>query len=206
MKPNPSEVQQNVGGNFYNKYESKNPIAKWLMQGFLSAFDELSAVGNPKTAFEVGCGEGKLSTRLLSRGVDAHGIDLEEEVIQEANALSVEMGFGERFSARDVYSMDMAALDVDIFVCCEVLEHLPDPIKALQSFRKANAKSFLFSVPREPLWRMMNMARGSYLGQLGNTPGHIQHWGTKAFVKMVEQHFEIVEVRTPLPWTFLLCR
>jgi hypothetical protein len=30
-------------------------------------------------------------------------------------------------------------------------------------------------VPREPIWRIGNMARGRYLGDLGNTPGHIQH-------------------------------
>jgi len=26
------------------------------------------------------------------------------------------------------------------------------------------------SVPREPLWRMLNMARGAYWKSLGNTP------------------------------------
>src|SRR3712207_8488836 len=29
----------------------------------------------------------------------------------------------------------------------------------------------LVSVPREPLWRMLNVARGAYVKDLGNTPG-----------------------------------
>lgn len=54
--------------------------------------------------------------------------------------------------------------------------------------------------------RLLNMARGKYIGDFGNTPGHIQHWGKKHFVKFVSGQFEVVETRSPLPWTMLLCR
>jgi hypothetical protein len=50
------------------------------------------------------------------------------------------------------------------------------------------------------------MARGKYLLQGGNTPGHIQHWSSRGFVELVSRHFEVVKVRKPLPWTMLLCR
>ena len=49
-------------------------------------------------------------------------------------------------------------------------------------------------------------ARGKYLTDFGNTPGHLQHWSRRGFVELVGGHFEIVTVRSPLPWTMLLAR
>jgi hypothetical protein len=64
----------------------------------------------------------------------------------------------------------------------------------------------LVSVPREPLWRGLNMARGAYLKDLGNTPGHLNHWSKRGFVALLERHGEVVETRSPFPWTMLLVR
>jgi hypothetical protein len=62
------------------------------------------------------------------------------------------------------------------------------------------------SVPREPLWRVLNLARGAYWTQLGNTPGHLNHWSRSAFVRLLLRHGEVVEARSPFPWTMLLVR
>jgi hypothetical protein len=64
----------------------------------------------------------------------------------------------------------------------------------------------LVSVPREPLWRGLNMARGAYIKQLGNTPGHVNHWSKRSFVSMLSQHGTIEEARSPFPWTMVLVR
>ena len=55
------------------------------------------------------------------------------------------------------------------------------------------------SVAREPLWRALNLARLSYVGDLGNTPGHLNHWSRHEFVRFLESRFEVVEVRSPPP-------
>ena len=52
----------------------------------------------------------------------------------------------------------------------------------------------------------LNLARGKYLTALGNTPGHVQHWSSQAFVKLIERYFEVLDMRRPLPWTMLRCR
>jgi hypothetical protein len=64
----------------------------------------------------------------------------------------------------------------------------------------------LVSVPREPLWRALNLARGAYVKELGNTPGHVNHWSKRSFVRMLERHGEVQEARSPFPWTMLLVR
>ena len=94
----------------------------------------------------------------------------------------------------------------DLIVACEVMEHLDDPELALRAIAAARPRFLFVSVPREPMWRLLNIVRGRYLGALGNTPGHVQHWSTNGFLNMLGAHTEVLAVRTPLPWTQALCR
>ena len=48
------------------------------------------------------------------------------------------------------------------------------------------------------------MARGAYWSELGNTPGHLNHWSRRSFVRLLSRHGDVVEVRSPFPWTMLL--
>ena len=96
--------------------------------------------------------------------------------------------------------------EFDLATAIEVLEHVPDPEHTLAEMARCAERHLLVSVPREPLWRMLNMARGAYLGQLGNTPGHLNHWSKRSFVRLLSQHGEVVELRSPFPWTMLLVR
>ena len=61
-------------------------------------------------------------------------------------------------------------------------------------------------MPREPLWRALNMARGAYWKDFGNTPGHINHWSARGFARFAEACFDVVDVATPLPWTMLFLK
>jgi 2-polyprenyl-3-methyl-5-hydroxy-6-metoxy-1,4-benzoquinol methylase len=195
----------NVAGNAYDKYGTRNPLARMMMAGFLHGFDDLVGAAAPRTVFEAGCGEGELSLRLLKRGIDVWGCDLEDSVVQQANMASNAAGFGMRFVPRSIYDIDAGQIKADLLVCCEVLEHLPDVKSALDMLLEQRAGHWLFSVPREPIWRGLNMARGKYLRSLGNTPGHIQHWSAAGFRRLIESRFTVVAQRRPLPWTMLLC-
>ncbi len=67
-----------------------------------------------------------------------------------------------------------------------MLEHVPDAEHTVAEMaRVARGGHLLVSVPREPLWRGLNMARGAYIKELGNTPGHLNHWSRKAFVELL---------------------
>lgn len=97
----------------------------------------------------------------------------------------------------------------DLVVCSEVLEHMEDPERALQNVKELCVENgfILLSVPQEPIWRICNMARGKYWKDLGNTPGHIQHWTKSEFCRMVvDNDMKIVSVKTPFPWTMVLAK
>jgi hypothetical protein len=72
--------------------------------------------------------------------------------------------------------------------------------------RRVTRRHLLVSVPREPLWRALNLARGAYIAQLGNTPGHVNHWSRGGFGRLLSRYGDVVELRTPFPWTMALVR
>jgi len=192
-------------GNVYDKYASRNPIARVLMNGFLGAFDLLVERTQARDVLEVGCGEGHLSLRLASGGRAVTGFDVDAAIVEQARADAQRRGLPARFFQRSVYDLD-SSLKPDLLVCCEVLEHLEDPRRALQTMSAVGSPYLLFSVPREPIWRALNMARGSYISDLGNTPGHINHWSKRAFLRLLREYVHVCEVRSPLPWSLVLCR
>jgi hypothetical protein len=87
-----------------------------------------------------------------------------------------------------------------------VLEHVPDPEATLAEMARVARRRLLVSVPREPLWRGLNMARGAYLRDLGNTPGHVNHWSRRGFESLLSRYGTVEEARSPFPWTMLLVR
>lgn len=200
------DAQNPIGGNVYDKYHTRNRVARHLMDGYLRAFDELSSRVDYRTAFEAGCGEGHLSLRLASRGIAVAGCDVSASVIDEAQQNACRAGLQADFRVDSVYDLDAKSTRAGLIVCCEVLEHLEDPRRALETVAGLADPYLLVSVPREPIWRILNIARGCYWRDLGNTPGHLQHWSGAQFVNLLKQRFDVLETRRPLPWTMALCR
>lgn len=196
-----------VVGNAYDKYGSRNPVVKWMMGGFETALSELVSKVSPKSIHEIGCGEGYWVLRWNEQGVAARGCDFSTHVIEIARENAVGRGLPPSlFEACSIYDLEAGRDSADLVVCCEVLEHLEHPEAGLHALQRVAEKHLIVSVPREPLWCALNLARGKYVADRGNTPGHIQHWSKCNFIHMVSKYFEVVEVKSPLPWTMLLCR
>jgi SAM-dependent methyltransferase len=193
-------------GNTYDKYGSTNPVVKRLMAGFHDALDELWQHAAPESALDVGCGEGVLTQTFAERLQAGHvvGIDLEDPKLRVEWERRARPNL--EFRAYDGADLPFADHEFDVACALEVLEHVPDPERTLAEMARVARRRLLVSVPREPLWRGLNMARGAYLRDLGNTPGHLNHWSKRAFVGFVGRHGQIEEVRSPFPWTMLLVR
>jgi 2-polyprenyl-3-methyl-5-hydroxy-6-metoxy-1,4-benzoquinol methylase len=195
-----------AGGNVYDKYGTSNPVARRLMAGFMSQLDELVERTGATEAHEVGCGEGELAIRLAKRGIRMRGTDAFPQVLEEARRRAGAAGVEIDFEATPVEELDPEPHGAELIVCCEVLEHLDDPDRALDVLAGLARPWLIASVPREPLWRALNLARLSYVGDLGNTPGHLNHWSKRDFVRFLTRRFEVTEVRSPTPWSMVLCR
>ena len=196
-----------VVGNAYDKYGASNPIVKWMMQGFESTLSNLVAKAAPHEIHEIGCGEGYWVLRWNEQGMVTRGCDFSTHVIELARENAIGRGLSPLlFETRNIYDLEAARDSADLVVCCEVLEHLEDPGAGLEALQRVVGRHLIVSVPKEPLWCALNLARGKYIAHWGNTPGHIQKWSKGGFVKLVSQYFDVIEVHSPLPWTMLLCK
>ena len=208
MSPPPVTVDESgvVTGNTYDKYGSSNPVVKRLMANFEATLEELFRRAAPTSLLDVGCGEGVLVHEWATAIAPARvvGIDLEEPSIQagwaERQAQNLE------YKVMKAEELPFAEDEFDAASAIEVLEHVPDPVHTVAEMARVARRHLLVSVPREPLWRGLNLVRGAYVKQIGNTPGHVNHWSKRSFVELLSRHGEVVEARSPFPWTMLLVR
>ncbi len=202
----PPTVDEVPTGNTFDKYGSTNPVVRRLMARFEGTLAELFAQAAPESVLDVGCGEGVLTHQWAQQLGERRivGIDLDDDKLKAEWATRQRPNLEYRTMLAE--NMPFAESEFDVACAIEVLEHVPDPAHTVAEMARVARRHLLVSVPREPLWRMLNMARGAYLKDLGNTPGHVNHWSKGSFVRLLSQHGEVVEARSPFPWTMLLVR
>jgi SAM-dependent methyltransferase len=194
-----------VTGNTYDKYGSTNPVVRRLMAGFEGTLEELFRKAAPSSLLDVGCGEGVLTHQWAGR-VEGRvvGIDLDDPALHaewvHRQAPNLE------YRVMKAENLPFGDDEFDAATAIEVLEHVPDPEHTVAEMARVARRSLLVSVPREPLWRGLNMARGAYWKDLGNTPGHLNHWSKRGFVQLLSRYGTVTEARSPFPWTMLLVR
>jgi 2-polyprenyl-3-methyl-5-hydroxy-6-metoxy-1,4-benzoquinol methylase len=195
-----------ITGNTYDKYGSSNPVVRRLMTGFQSTLAQLFTQAAPESVLDVGCGEGVLTHQWAQQLGERRivGIDLDDEKLKVQWARRQRPNLEYRTMAAE--NLPFAVQEFDLACAIEVLEHVPDPEHTVSEMARVARRHLLVSVPREPLWRMLNVARGAYLADLGNTPGHLNHWSKRSFTQLLSRYGEILEQRSPFPWTMLLVR
>jgi 2-polyprenyl-3-methyl-5-hydroxy-6-metoxy-1,4-benzoquinol methylase len=201
------DAEGTVTGNTYDKYGSTNPVVRRLMAGFERSLAELFARADPSSLLDVGCGEAVLTHQWAQRLGDSRrvvGIDLDDPALHAEWAKRTAPNLEYRVMKAE--NLPFADDEFDLAAAIEVLEHVPDPEHTVAEMARVAKRWLLVSVPREPLWRALNMARGAYWKDLGNTPGHVNHWSKGSFVALLSRHGEVVQARSPFPWTMLLVR
>ncbi len=197
----PMDCDTNIVGHFYDKYDTKNPIERKLTAGFLQAVSKLYEKVGPQTVLEVGCGEGILADYLLGKEPGVlmmHACDVSLDSVRPG--LDDSISFGQA----SIYQLPYTDNSFELVLCCEVLEHLTLPPIGLYELCRVASRAVIVSTPWEPVWRLLNMVRGKYLQELGNTPGHIQHFTHRGLLRLIEGQLNILHVERPLPWTVVL--
>jgi 2-polyprenyl-3-methyl-5-hydroxy-6-metoxy-1,4-benzoquinol methylase len=191
--------------DFAGKYAEQNAVTRRVLDRFFASVYELAHMTHARRWLEVGSGEGFSTDRLrkmLPLGGSLEASELEPRLVLATRKRNPSVPVTEE----SIYALGRATAGFDMVLAMEVLEHLEEPKRALTELLRVSREWLLLSVPREPLFRMANVCRGKYLRDLGNTPGHIQHWSQRSFVAMVGEQAEVVAVRAPLPWTVVLAR
>jgi ubiquinone/menaquinone biosynthesis C-methylase UbiE len=190
--------------NFRGKYESKNPLSKLLISKFFFVIHKICSDIQPENALEVACGHGYSTMKLKKslNNINLEASDYEERLISDAKKLNPDINF----KKESIYKLDRNNDSFSLVFALEVLEHLDNPNLALEELRRVCNNYCIISVPNEPIWRILNILRGSYWNNYGNTPGHINHWNKRTFKKLIGQYFEVQKIYTPLPWIIILAK
>lgn len=193
-------MNQAMQSSNYKKYNSKNPFMGIVISNFVKNLKEsLAPLENINRVIDIGCGEGFILGSLDFP--DITGMDISKnalKIVKEKNQTC-------SLCAGSIYSLSFKKEIFDLVIATEVLEHLKEPEKALEEIRRVSKKYCIFSVPNEPYFRAANFVRGKNLPRFGNDIDHVQNWSSGKFTSLVENYFEVIEVRRPFPWTMVLC-
>lgn len=190
--------------DFSGKYEDSGFIAKYLVNNYFKAVKRLlSKTNNVTTAHEIGIGEG-LSTLRLDRMVEnLSASEYVEELVNIAKKNNPKINIFQE----SAYQLKYKNSSVDLVFLLEVLEHLDYPELALEELKRISKKYLILGVPREPLWRFLNICRLKYLKDFGNTPGHLNHWSKRSIIRLIEKRYgQVIAVKSVIPWTIILAK
>jgi ubiquinone/menaquinone biosynthesis C-methylase UbiE len=202
--------------DFGHKYteEGQGKIGSKLLDGYFKAVKELLNESGKLTSknklkvIELGCGEG-YSTQRLHKMLPKNSELMASEYVDNLVPVAQKLNPKVKVIQESVYELKHKDNTFDVIFLLEVLEHLDYPDTALEEIKRVlkDDGALVLGVPREPLWRGLNMARGKYLKDFGNTVGHLNHWSARSLVKHVEKHLGPVVVRkNPIPWTLVLAK
>jgi ubiquinone/menaquinone biosynthesis C-methylase UbiE len=191
-----------IYGNLYDKYSSQNRLEKLVVKRFLKNLKKLIIPLGARNLLDVGCGEGFI-TDFICKSIrcPVTAVDIGDDVLKKARNDYPEISF----IKGSAYKLPFKDKSFEIVSAIEILEHLEHPENALREFKRVSKKWLVASVPQEPLWRILNMAKFKYLTRWGNTPGHIQHWTTRSFCRLMSKNFRVIKVSVTIPWIITLC-
>lgn len=198
--------------SFIGKYKNQGIVATKLVDNYFKAvaklLQKIPSDASITNSLEIGCGEGYSTLKLrelLSSSINFEASEYVAEQIPSAKKRNPSV----KIIEENVYNLERENSAIDLIFLLEVLEHLDYPALALKEIKRISSPSsyLILGVPREPIWRILNMCRLKYLNHLGNTPGHLNHWSKKSLVHFIEQHYgTVVAIETPLPWTIVLVK
>lgn len=181
--------------------EDAGRLTRFALARFYAALGRLLDQVEADSVLDAGCGEGHILARFLAgRYSQVCGLDLDMQRLQYAR---------DHQACRMIWQANLHTLPlpsnaVDLVIALEVLEHVGHPERALSELHRVTRRYAILSVPNEPFWRAANMLRGAYWRQLGNTPEHINHWSVWGFQRFVGTYFRVLDVATPVTWSFVL--
>lgn len=184
------------------EYESSNFISRYLYNRFFRSIKEVIDSLEPNIRIlEVGCGPGESSRRITSflKNQYFEASEYDPRLVKKLQETKPKF----RVIEESVYEMKRENNSFDLVIMLEVLEHLDDVEKALSELFRVSSKYVLVSVPMEPVWRILNLVRFKYVSDLGNTPGHINHFTPSKLKRLISKFGKVVLLKKPFPW--LLC-
>ena len=204
MREENNNVDGIVTGNYFNKFESKNPLVRFVMNKYHQELEKSIGRMRVSRLLEVGCGEGNIINFMIKKYKPSYikGLDIDEKMLRNLSKKYPQFDFKKQFLDEKFQDEQ----EYDLVLCLEVLEHIEKYNAALNNIKKIKSKKIVFSVPNEPFFRIANVARLHYVKQLGNTPGHVNNFTYFDIYRVIKKHFpkDKVTISNCYIWNFVV--
>lgn len=191
----------------YTQYQGSNlsdevvAFEKQQLGENLKTLDKLSGKAHPKVKFlDIGCGSGGSVRAATDMGWDAVGIDLDPELIQKGRDV-----FKANVRCTTLLDANFEANQFDFIRLRDVIEHLPNPLEALQEINRllAPGGGLLVSTPNEGA---LTTRVRELLGQRRSTvatvapPHHLHGFANETLKRIMERAgLTVYQVGTTTP-------
>ena len=202
---NATTIRTDTAERHRGKYANTNPLHRLALGRFHDDMAETIRALKPASVLDFGCGEGFLLDKMAERGVDVPGyvgIDLRTDAIEEAARRHPSADF----VLADIFDWPAQARKFDLVIASQVMEHLFEPARFLPRLGALASAHVLLTVPHEPWFQLMNLARGRDLIRLGNHPEHVNHWNVETFSAFVGEALDVERAWKAFPFVFVLAR
>lgn len=147
-----NEMYIDGGGNDYSVNYVDENYGKRMLDIYLPKFDFLvqSLPANPKYRYlDIGCGAGYFTAAGISRNVHIVGVDVGETLVNFGNSqISNLYDCSPLSHANESDFFDIVADgEYDVIAAIGVIEHLREPRKFFEAFKRGRARYLFFSVP-----------------------------------------------------------
>ena len=188
------------------KHASRNPMMRYAIANLHRTVRALLP-DQIESVLEVGVGEGYSTADVLRHrpNIRSVGGDLNIASVLEARQRFPAM----HYAMFDATHLPYADHSVDTVFSLEVLEHIPQPERALQEMIRVTRKYVLISVPNEPMFRIQRLLSGKGLRMWGDHPEHVNHWsfqGIQRFLTSNDLHILTAYTPPPFAWSVVLCQ
>lgn len=100
------------------------------------------------TILDVGCGTGNLSYHLQKEGYEVTGVDVSGFALTEARNRGIKCVQGDLDS-----ELPFRDNSFDCVVCCQVLQHIFEPLKLVSDMKRVSNKYIIINVPNIAYWK-----------------------------------------------------
>ena len=141
-----------------------------------------------KTIIDVGSGDGYAVNKLREKNFSAHGIELSKERIKFAIKK-----YGNYYRQGNIYSTVFPENEFDVVIASEVIEHLDNPLKAIEELKRISKKYILLTFPYKEIPQQIVCP---YCLKNFPSSGHIQYFDDERIKEIIlKSNLKIIKTR-----------